>query len=834
MRIFLLWFIALFCTAPLFVQAEDAVPPETTESPAIPGEAKFGVFIPQLGFGESEAQELFEVVATRAAAELGYEIADPLTSTQLPPPPDDVRDLGVLVRNVDGGIRFVQMGCRLYGSQPLHLWIFGRTVPASGAPKPNPELAEIQRFVADARKSYGEELNAISIADLDHKKIDLSYVEPSRCLDMLKMLGFTVVTAGEPIAVEALPTIVAIPSTEQHDLLPGTEPGQSFMPAGSDPMHDLLVFYHPSRPEQYAQVLHKVRSLIDVPARQIVIEVLVLEIGEVGLQQLGIEWELQSPVSHFGALKVGRLPAFAEGQNAIPTLDTQLRDIFGYFSTKIQALIRDGKAEVLSRPSVTTLDNRMAYINVEERIPVVTSITNPSSSTVTVNFKEVKAGITLNVRPRISADLQEISMQVAASVTARVPNEDVVVRTSNGEEAARSPTISARLVKTRTRVPNNTPFIIGGLVSNDLIDFKDKVPLLSDIPLIGNLLFTTRRIEREKREVIIVVTPRLLPETELASPALPEDKDAFDSFGDKLFRDAYRIRAEDVFDLGFLKKNKQLQRMQNIADLLVQQDASLSSQYPFDRFSDGRIPGERIIVFRQMYEVIKRLKLESMIDPSQIIFFRPDPESQSGFTTTFLSEYLAEVSNTPQSRGKEPDYASIFENLDGLAVALTYTVRRYDSEATEILSQPVPQVHAVACPNEETWSRLLWEMNQPDRHGQARHTVLLRNEKDMVRLKRALILKRTVALNAGDDPVRLSKFHLGRMLLMPTLKEEKIHVMDSDAAKYFFFTEQYYPALKLELARDLDIMVEALQLPEIRDLLPDGAYPLRPIEWQPR
>lgn len=839
MRANLTWFMA-FCYAVVGpVLAEDpaskkVVAPPAAEVDVSPAAEPFGLFLPQQGLGERGAQEIYEVIVIRAAAELGYQVADALTATALPPAPDGVRDLGVLVRRDDDGEHLLQMGYRLYATQPLYLWIYGRIVPAEGGPPtPNPDLPTVSRFVEEARKSHEESLNAISVADLDQKKIDLSYVEPGRCLQMLKMFGFTVAEPGAKVAVDALPTVVAIPPTLEHDLLPGTDPGHNFTPAGSDPMHELLVFYHPAHPEQYAHVLHKVRSLIDVPARQIVIEVLVLEIGAQGLKQLGIEWELQSPTSHLGALKIGRLSAFDDRLNAIPTLDTQLKDIFGYFSVKIQALVREGKAEVLSRPSVTTLDNRMAYINVEERIPVVNSIATPNAGTVTVSFKEVRAGITLNVRPRVSADLKEISMQVAASVTARVPNEDVVVFTSNGEEAARAPTISARLVKSRTRVPNNTPFIIGGLVSNDIIDSQDKVPLLGDIPLVGEWLFTSRRIEREKREVIIVVTPRLLPETELASPALPGDKDAFDSFGDKLFRDSYRIRAEDVFDLTFLKTNKQLQRMQGIANQIAQEDVSVAAQYPFDRFSDGRIPGERIIVYRQMYEVIKRLKMDSLVDPGQIIFFRPDPQSHSGFTTTFLSDYLAEVSNTKQVN-QEPDYGLIFQNLDGLAVALTYTVRRFDSDATEILSQPVPQVHVVACPDAETWSRLLWEMNQPDRHGQARYTVLLRTEKDLTRLKRALILKRTVALNTGDDPIRLSQFHIGRMLLMPTLKEEKIHVTDSDAASFFFYTEQYYPAVKLELARDLDVMTEALKLPEVRALLPDGAYPLRPIEWQPR
>ena len=92
----------------------------------------------------------------------------------------------------------------------------------------------------------------------------------------------------------------------------------------------------------------------------------------------------------------------------------------------------------------------------------------------------MKAGITLSLRPRIDTDGKEVSMQVNAEVTAKVPDADVNVRNESGTILASSPTISNRSVRTYVRVANNTPFIIGGLIAKDKQVSKDKVPVLEN------------------------------------------------------------------------------------------------------------------------------------------------------------------------------------------------------------------------------------------------------------------------------------------------------------------------------------------------------------------
>ncbi len=585
---------------------------------------------------------------------------------------------------------------------------------------------------------------------------------------------------------------------------------------------ELLVLYPPGRPEQYSNVVRRIRETIDIPAQQILIEAMVLEISQTGLKKLGVEWELTTPFNgsktdNISALQFGRLPSFSQSEDERSTLNLTVDDVFGHFQAKLQALIRDGQAEILSRPSVLTLDNRQASLRIGEEIPIAKAIqVGGNGDNVKLDFAYIPVGILLNVRPRISARSEEVSMQIDGVVSAQVPGEDLVVRDNNGDELGRAPRISTRRVQTYARVGNNTPFIIGGLISKDNTTQVDKVPLLGDIPVIKHL-FRSTKVNTLKREVIIVLTPYVLPENQVIGRNIPKDEDAFDSFGNELFRDAYRIRAEDVFDLSFLTKNPQLRRMQRLANQVVGRNQDLADVYPFSHFAQGRIPGERILVFRQMYEVIKRKKIGRQVRNGQIIYFHPDETTESGFNVRFLDKMIAKYAQkawyemhptVPSGRAPGNPY-KILQDA-GKAVALTYTMREKTTEADDILSQPVVDVHLVECPSDEAWSRLLWEMNQPDDQGRERHTILIREPDNVLRIKRALLLKRTVDLNATEGSLTLNNFTIGRQLLMPTVKEQKMYLIDSDTAKYFFYTEQYYPALQKQLQQDIETLKNAL------------------------
>lgn len=806
--------------------------PKPAKPEVVLPQPKGGRFIPLPGVTQSEAVDLLATAVSGLCVEQGYSIV----STDTPTPfakelPEGLEDAATLVKNRGSQRVTLLLAYRASASQPIHVCIMGQADQPGGTSAADADVDDAAAYVRKAIDGLNTELSSATVDQLKTYKVRLSFVETQRCLDMLKVFGYTVNKPGEAVNPKKLPVIVPMPQGNSTNLPPGKD--KDFPLTDSDPINELLIFYHPSRPAQYSAVLDTIRNVIDVPARQIMIEAMVLEISETGLKRLGVEWELQSPSGSLDTLTIGRLPSFATSTNEVPTLDVGLENLYGNFRAKLQALIRDGSAEVLSRPSVLTLDNRMAYISVIERIPVVASLQNPRSDIVTVNFTEKVAGITLNVRPRVSYDNQEVSMQVVAQVAARVPNADVVVRNSQGDEVARSPTISEREVRTFTRVANNTPFIIGGLISHDQTLDTDKVPLLGDIPLVGPYLFTNTRSSRLKREVIIVLTPYVMPETRLAGRNLPKDEDMFDSFDNRLFRDAYRIRAEDVFDLSFLLDNRQLRRARRIVEIIASRNADLAGRYPFRHFADSTLPGERVLVYRQMYEVIKRRKVDEKIDMSRVIYFKADPSNPSGFSVSFLEKDLAKMLDLKPGKDGSLDPDAFDAAIKGKAVEFVYTMQRYDADPERILKQPVPEVKIVDCPDEAAWSRMLWELNQPGDDGRDRHTFIIRNSKDLTRLRRAMVLKRTVELNASRSRISLDNFSVGRLLLIPEFKNDQVNLADEQTAQYFFNTEQYYPVVKQELSRDVEALFSALKLPEVRALLEDHEDLLNALEWQP-
>ena len=650
--------------------------------------------------------------------------------------------------------------------------------------------------------------------DMESRRLRLSYVDPTRCTQLLKLYGITVGSPTAAVDPKKLPVVVALPETKFHEVVPAQS--GNFPRTETDPMNELMVFYDSSEPSQFGRVVRLVREKIDMPARKIMIEAMVLEISSQSLKDLGVQWDVTKNVGsgnfigrHLDNdnLKIGQIVPSGVG---VPQLDFSVTNAFREFNVRLKAMVQEGAAEVLSRPSVLTLDNRMAYINVSEKIPIANTKFVKDYVTA-VDFRDVTAGIELAVRPRINADGTEVSLQINASVSARVPNkkEEVFDKTGNILLAS-APTLSIREVKTYARIANDTPFIIGGLIAKDSEETVNSVPVLGKIPILG-ALFRSKSKTGLKREVIIVITPSVLPEENVVNKSMPKDEDLFDSFDHRLFRDAYRIRDEDTFDLRYLTQNRGLLKLQSIADRIVTDDVRLAEAYPYNRFADRAVPGEDALVRRQIYEVLKHREAAKNLDTRKLIFFRKDEDLGSGFRVRFLSEHLQEVA---------PFVLSSKET--GKAFALRYQLRRDSASAGELLEEPVPEMAIVDCPDKATWRRLLWELNQPGPKGEVRRVIILRNRDDLERLKYAILMKKTIELNTEDNILKLKSFTRGRLLRMPTIREDDVELIDAEVAACFFHSEQYYAALQSALRRDYSAFNTALLGTQYEKLLQAG------------
>ena len=179
--------------------------------------------------------------------------------------------------------------------------------------------------------------------------------------------------------------------------------------------------------------------------------------------------------------------------NPLKWLDRHRTDIVA----SIRALVANGKARILSRPSITTMSGEEATIQIGGQIPYTTS----NLTGTTVQFKDY--GIILQCKPIVDAD-----NKITVAVHAEVSN-------LSGQAVDGQPIISNRHANAVVNLESGTSMLIGGLMDSSESKTISKIPLLGDIPIIGEF-FKYSYKTRNKRELIIIVTPTVVEATNFA------------------------------------------------------------------------------------------------------------------------------------------------------------------------------------------------------------------------------------------------------------------------------------------------------------------------------
>jgi len=167
----------------------------------------------------------------------------------------------------------------------------------------------------------------------------------------------------------------------------------------------------------------------------------------------------------------------------------------------IRALGSDTDSNILSTPSIMALDNQQASIHVGQEVPIITGATTGSNNAnpfQTVNRQEV--GVKLEITPQINegdAVILELSQEVSS--VAGATTTDIV--------------INKRTINTSVLVESGNTIVIGGLIDDDIQESTQKVPLLGDMPLIGNL-FRSRATTKSKRNLMVFIRPTIVRDEE--------------------------------------------------------------------------------------------------------------------------------------------------------------------------------------------------------------------------------------------------------------------------------------------------------------------------------
>ena len=126
--------------------------------------------------------------------------------------------------------------------------------------------------------------------EIASERLRLSYVDPSRCIELLKLYGVSIGSSNQAVDAKKLPVVVLMPETKFHETIP--DHTKAFPKTETDPINEILLFYDEQNPEKTGRVRRIIREQIDLPARKIMIEAMVLEISSQALDELGVQWDL--------------------------------------------------------------------------------------------------------------------------------------------------------------------------------------------------------------------------------------------------------------------------------------------------------------------------------------------------------------------------------------------------------------------------------------------------------------------------------------------------------------------------------------------------------------
>ncbi|MZG31627.1 MAG: type II and III secretion system protein [Nitrospinae bacterium] len=685
--------------------------------------------------------------------------------------------------------------------------------------------------------------NEFLLADLKSELIQLSYSNMDRVVNSLNVMGMETILATAPVAkpytvdkrgratyitppknVEVPKTTYTcsqlpifykpkvIPVNSLSDVLKG--PGTAGMRTGSrfsfvdmasvdyGLNESLVAFYHPEKKERFNNIIKTIRETIDAAPVQVYIESMVLEVNESGFDKLGVLYKSIGPQGtntfsetfEAGATTVLTPSAAAASSSTllkgIIQKGASVGSIADILSLEIQALVAKGSAEVLSRPSVIALNNRPAIIEVTEQrqYPIRQQSTfNQSTTNFSYSFQEVTPGILLQIRPRVSDENNDVAMEIDVQVKALVSDNDGNAVNDNGDIISTKPGSSTRRVHTFAIVPNKTPIIIGGLVSKDKENNSNKLPFFGDLPFIGNL-FGATSASNEKREVIVVITPHIINDNKNIGIQNPKDTAMFDDMNMELFRDSYRIRSEDMFDLGFIYRSKKFQQYRNYVLTRASKDSKFAGTAIARDYNGEQFPGGDALVARMIYDIVGKRNLEKEVSQDKIIL--TERADDGGFKdVAFLEKAWKEA------QSKSITY------LKDYGLELKFSEQKAKSKSIE------PHVSIRVLPRSEI--DLLTEVTKkeivPDR-------IFIAKEKDMKKIRKAIVVREILKLNKSKHILgSLNTFKKGTKLVLPVIDKERHFLLDMDVATTYHQIKYYYEILEQSLQESFNLVESIIQ-----------------------
>jgi len=308
------------------------------------------------------------------------------------------------------------------------------------------------------------------------------YVKPADVVSAIKALFPNLRVAEGPGSTT--PTL-----TEQSDGLSGS--GSTASTSGSQGTTSaanstsVLLYGDPADVAKARDAL----SQLDKARAQVSIQVAITEIDSTATKELGIEWA-------YGDVMLSEAEP---GPDSGIKFRKFTRDGLSFTGT-ISALVKSGNAKLLAQPNISVVDGECASILIGDRILFPKLIGYSQTGTPIYDKEEEQVGIYLQIAPKVSGK-DEMLLTLYPQVS--------LVTSFLKTQAGDYPQISTREARTTVKVKNGGTLSIGGLLRDDDIRSVSKIPLLGDLPFLGQF-FRRNKTSRERTEIVIILSPTIL------------------------------------------------------------------------------------------------------------------------------------------------------------------------------------------------------------------------------------------------------------------------------------------------------------------------------------
>ncbi|HHL0033317.1 type II secretion system secretin GspD [Enterobacter mori] len=261
--------------------------------------------------------------------------------------------------------------------------------------------------------------------------------------------------------------------------------------------------------------LEKVIDKLDIRRPQVLVEAIIAEVQDGNGMDLGVQWTGKHGGVQFGStgLPISQIKNGTIKGASFTGLATGFFN--GDYGALLTALSTSGKNDILSTPSVVTLDNKEASFNVGQDVPVLSGSQTTSGDNVFNSVERKTVGTKLKIVPQIN-DGDMIHLKIEQEVSS--------VDASATEDASLGPTFNTRTINNEVMVHSGQTVVLGGLMENVNKQNVSKVPLLGDLPLVGQMFRYTSQ-DNSKRNLMVFIHTTVLRDDDNYSAATKEKYD---------------------------------------------------------------------------------------------------------------------------------------------------------------------------------------------------------------------------------------------------------------------------------------------------------------------